>query len=136
MQPDLRQLVDAHLGGFLLANGLRPAGEMADAHRHLEAKFYASDQLKLVFYRDARNGEINCLAGCPDAQNRLATDGSRIEGWFYVPELCPPARTGVDDLLRAAPATPRSDAEQMRHIASMLQDNFAALGAALKTVCR
>lgn len=136
MHSDLRQLVESQLGGFLLEHGLRHDGTMTIARLHVEVLFYASDRLKLKFYRDARNGEINCLAGCADAENSFETDGKRITGWFFIPELCPPAKIRVEDLLRAAAATPRSDAEQVRHIASMLQENFAALYSALKAACR
>lgn len=129
MKTAFSEMVHRVLGNFLSSNGFLRVAAPTLEHARKEVVLYESPVCRLVIYRSAIDGEVNCKVGVPGADFALFDKGP---GWFFLMSLVHQgAGPSIEELLARLPNTPRSSAEQLQSVAVNLESHFAKVVASL-----
>lgn len=89
------------------------------------AVFYKSPLCKLAIYQSQLDGEVNCMIGSTDANNKNMDSDTE---WFFLSALWHRSKDlSIEELLARVPSVPKSRDEQLCDIASDLMQNFDEL---------
>ena len=98
----------------------------------MEYVIYGAKKIKLKFYRDLRNGEINCMVHLDTVDDTIKTSQQSEQYWKYLPELCEEENNKtVEELLQNVPSGPLSDMEQLSRLKAMIERNLPKIIAVI-----
>lgn len=132
MREQLEDLVISVLGNFLKSHRFRLVDRSSDKTGSVTDFVYSSNRCKLRFYDSPRDGEINCLIGALDANDKETRGIGKMKSWFYIRDLLEIGKGMSLKEIQALVGPPTFDPrEQLFEISKLLNENLEAACAKL-----
>jgi len=120
-----RDMIESIFINFLISGGFHFEKEVSASGSSMDYVIYGSEKIRLKFYRDVRNGEINCMVHLFSVKDATKPNQQSGHDWQFLPELCGEANDkNIEELLRSVPDIPLSDMEQLNRLKVMVERNL------------